>query len=160
MGDIAFFIGNEPPDVDIQILAGDVAPEEGLDTAVWLSIFTDARARDDDELPADPGQGFRDRRGWWGDSYPDVAGDVFGSRLWLLERSKATQQTLTRAVQYAREALVWLKQDGIAEDVAVSGKWVLTEPGQKILALEVEIHRPANPDVTFRFHYVWKAAGG
>ncbi len=48
--------------------------------AVLISLFTWRRANADDTLP-DP-RGFR--MGWWGDTYPVVANDRIGSRLWLL----------------------------------------------------------------------------
>jgi phage gp46-like protein len=60
-----------------------------LDTAVILSLFTDRRALDSDDIPKNS-----DRRGFWGDAYPLVENDQWGSRLWTLHRAKATNETL------------------------------------------------------------------
>ncbi|MFH0024517.1 phage GP46 family protein [Pseudomonas fluorescens] len=77
-----------------------------LTRAVLISLFTWRRAADDDALDDD------ERFGWWGDSFPTVADDRIGSRLWLLRRVKLTRQTQMDAEFYAREALQWLIDDG------------------------------------------------
>ena len=82
-----------------------------LTRAVTISLFTWRRANPDDDLPGDL------RMGWWGDSFPSVPNDRIGSRLWLLSRAKLTAETVTRAREYAEEALRWLVEDGIAARV-------------------------------------------
>ncbi|MDD2053841.1 phage GP46 family protein [Pseudomonas putida] len=77
-----------------------------LTRAVQISLFTWRRANVDDVLDDDQ------RFGWWGDSFPSVADDRIGSRLWLLRRVKLTTQTQLDAEFYAREALQWLIDDG------------------------------------------------
>ena len=77
-----------------------------LTRSVLISLFTWRRAADDDALDDD------ERFGWWGDSFPSVADDRIGSRLWLLRRVKLTRQTQLDAEFYAREALQWLIDDG------------------------------------------------
>ncbi len=77
-----------------------------LTRAVQISLFTWRRANVDDVLDDDQ------RFGWWGDSFPSVADDRIGSRLWLLRRVKLTAQTQLDAEFYAREALQWLIDDG------------------------------------------------
>ena len=86
---------------------------EPLVRAVVISLFTWRRANPDDDLPGDL------RMGWWGDSFPPVANDRIGSRLWLLSRSKLTAETVSRAKEYAEEALRWLIDDGVAARVDV-----------------------------------------
>lgn len=132
-----------------------LAADDGLETAVVLSLFTDRRAEADDELPA----GATDRRGWWGDAIPPVVdgaavdGDRIGSRLWLLSREKQTAETLNRARGYAAEALAWLVADGIAERVDVAAEWVRTG----VLGLAVTIARPAGEEVELRYATAWQA---
>ena len=109
----------------------DLASDDTIETAVILSLFTDARADPADALPA----GETDRRGWWGDAVPEVEGDCWGSRLWLLAREKQTQETLARAREYAREALSWLLEDGHATRIDVHASWVR----QGLLGLSVEV---------------------
>jgi phage gp46-like protein len=62
--------------------------------------------------------------GWWGDSYPAIADDRIGSRLWLLRRVKLTAQTQRDAEFYAREALQWLLDDGHVIGLEVSSEQV------------------------------------
>ena len=95
--------------------------------AVIISLFTWRRAHDDDVLP----NAGMSRMGWWGDSFPPVANDRIGSRLWLLARSKLTDSTAQQAQDYAEEALQWLIDDGVAARVDVSA----TRRGISTLAL-------------------------
>ena len=64
---------------NIQQAGIDMLTDDSLTTEVIISLFTDRRALDSDDLPG----GDSDRRGWWGDSYRDRP---IGSRLWLLSR--------------------------------------------------------------------------
>lgn len=128
---------------------GALAEEEGLATAVMLSLFTDRRAEPDDALPegADPLFG---ARGWIGDALllgPAAGADRIGSRLWLLAREKQVEETLRLAEDYAREALDWLIADGLAREVAVSASW----SGLGSMALRVEIAPPAGEPAVFSF---------
>ena len=127
----------------------DLATDAGLTTAVILSLFTDARARDDDALPP----GATDRRGWWGDAYPVVAGDRIGSRLWLLRASKQLPAALVQARTYAREALDWLIEDGVARRLEVEAFIVRFE----VLGLLIRIYRPDGREVPLRFDLLWSA---
>ena len=53
----------------------DLQGDDGLMTAVIISLFTDARAHDDDPLPDERVGVSSDRRGWWGDCLPDAQGE-------------------------------------------------------------------------------------
>ena len=87
--------------------------ETSLIRAVVISLFTWRRAAPDD--PVDD----EERFGWWGDSYPTIADDRIGSRLWLLRRVKLTAGTQRDAEFYANEALQWLLDDGQVLEVDV-----------------------------------------
>lgn len=132
--------------LDMAISDDDLASDEGLRTAVSLSLFTDRRAEDDDQLPAADG----DVRGWWADEFADVSGDRYGSRLWLLDRSKRLADVVPRAEEFAREALAWLLEDKVAESVEV-----IAEVRDQMLALLVTITRPGSDPVSFRFAHAW-----
>lgn len=121
--------------------------DDGLDTAVILSLFTDARAGDDDVLP----HGQSDRRGWWADAYPATTGDRIGSRLWLLRASKQLQSSLTTAKQYAEEALAWMVDDGVAKRVEVE----TFIPRDEVMGMIVRIHKPDGAVSSFRFEQLW-----
>lgn len=137
---------------DLRVVNGQLEPEAGLLTAVVISLFTDRRARADDPLPARE----TNRRGWWGDVLPEAAGDQIGSRLWLLSREKTTEQVRLRAIEYAREALAWLREDGIAEDVEIEAEIQRPNAGvPSVLALGIRIVKPEDREIAFRFRYVW-----
>lgn len=134
---------------DLAIAGGDLATDDGLETAVILSLFTDRRAEDTDQLP----DGHTDRRGWWGDVRPVVVDDRIGSRLWLLGREKQMESVLERAREYARQALEWLLIDQVAESIDVVAEFVRAG----VLGLQVDIQRPSSDTVNFRFELVWSA---
>ncbi len=87
------------------VLAGTF--EASLLRSVVISLFTWRRAGPDDPLDDD------ERYGWWGDTFPSVADDRIGSRLWLLRRVRLNAATRRDAEFYAREALQWLVDDGL-----------------------------------------------
>ncbi|MDQ0670201.1 phage GP46 family protein [Pseudomonas sp. W2I6] len=87
--------------------------KNALTRSVLISLFTWRRAAPDDAVDDD------ERFGWWGDSFPSVADDRIGSRLWLLRRVKLTHQTQLDAEFYAREALQWLIDDGHCSAIEV-----------------------------------------
>ena len=111
---------------------GDLLEEFGLHTAVLDSVLSDRRAEPTDDIP----DGTTDRRGFWGDSIAEVEGDRWGSRRWLLERSKATDDVLGDEEDYAQEALKWMVEDGIATSVETSAAWIAPE----VLCLSIIIH--------------------
>lgn len=120
-------------EADLVYEDGDLSYEQGIATAAVISLFTDRRALDDDELPDSRSM---DKRGWWGDlGNPDVEDDQIGSRLWLLERSKTTEQTLVFAKQYTEEALQWIIDDGLASEIEVNVERQ-GDPGNDRLAIQ------------------------
>ncbi len=132
---------------DLSVEGNDLAQASSLQTAIYLSLFLDRRAEESDILP----DGETDRRGWWGDAHPNVDGDQIGSRLWLLSRSKQTQETLTRAEDYAREALQWLIDDAVSDEITVTA----SIPQTGVLGLEIGIRRPDADPINFRYSYAW-----
>lgn len=148
MTDIALLWDQSLVGCDLGLVDGQLLTDDGLDTAILISLFTDARARPDDAIPDGD-----DPRGWWGDAFA-AAGDETGSRLWLLSREKQTVQTLERARTYARESLAWLIADGVATSVEIA---VEAQPNDR-LAIGVEITRPTGP-ARSRFDYIWDTTG-
>ncbi len=129
-----------------------LAEDSGLKTAVVLSLFTDRLAENDDELP----DGTTNRRGVWTDTFATVDGDLQGSRLWLLSRSKQQQAVVNKAMEYAEEALKWLIDDGIAKEVNVEAAAIASG----VLALGIEIVKPGGETVGFKFENLWEALNG
>ncbi|MEF2145116.1 MAG: phage GP46 family protein [Desulfovibrionaceae bacterium] len=120
-------------DVALSASGTDLATDDSLATAVLVSLFTDRRADDADELPA----GETSRRGWWADeTLPRLINgtpDRIGSKLWLLRREKALPEVVARARDYAEEALQWLVDEEHCRSVAVEAE----RQGQDRLALRV-----------------------
>ncbi len=132
---------------DLALDGPDLATDDGLHTAAILSLFGDARAHADDDIP----DGTADRRGYWADTYAEIAGDVWGSRQWLLGREKQIPATLARAREYAEEALRWLVDDGVARSVSATAS--VLRPG--VLALEITIARANDAVARYRFETFW-----
>lgn len=133
---------------DWQIAGPGLAEEDGLETAIIISLFTDRRANHDDILPATDD----DRRGWWGDYLADTAGDLIGSRLWLLEREKLTDAVLLKAKEIAAESLQWLIEDGVARAVTVTAERLQATA----LGLLIEITKPDGSVVSYQFSRFWQ----
>jgi len=146
MSDLALFWDTERFAADVVVGPVDLATDEGLEAAIIASLFTDARARDDDPLPDDAG-----RRGWWGDSLEAVGEPRLGSRLWLLGREKQLPKVVERARAYVQEALAWLVADGVAASVETTAEIVRTG----VLGIGVVVTRPGA--ASRRFDFVWKA---
>lgn len=133
------------------ILSGfDLVRDDGLETGVIISLFTDRRASPEQitaELPQD------DLRGYWGDIGNAIPSDKTGSLLWLLAREKQLPQVLGRAQQYCREALAWMVEDLIATRVEVTTEFA----ARGWMWITVDIFRPTGSPVRYRFNYEWAA---
>lgn len=138
-------------------LAGDwtvtgpaLSEDDGLETAIVLSLFTDRRAGPDEPLPGAQD----DRRGWWADAFADVPGDRIGSWLWLLSREKQEQRVVVRAREYAAQALDWLVEDGVVRAVNVTAEIVRSG----VLGLGIEVVRANEAAQKYQFATFWKGA--
>lgn len=145
-GEIKLVWDDERGRADIAIENNDLVLEDGLETSVIISLFTDRRVPFGQSAP-DTGE----RRGWWADGLGEIA-DNWGSRLWTLETRPLTSDTMRDAETYCLEALQWMIDDGIAGEVNVT----VTRSGQNTLSIGVEIVKPSygEPE-TDRYHYIW-----
>jgi phage gp46-like protein len=103
---------------DFDIENGDIKSVEGFDTAIKVSLFTDARAPEAKVTKPE------NRRGWMPNLASPVENREMGGLLWLTEQRRLTQDSLNEAVDYARKSLLWFVQDGLAKDVTVTGEIV------------------------------------
>ena len=151
MTDIA--ITWDPPNLrgDWTALLGGLATDEGLRSAVLVSLFTWRRASPDYVPPAGSGA---ERHGHWSDTY---TGRQIGSRLWQLRRAKKTDDTtlLNLAQTYCQEALQWLLDDGVATQVFVRATWHGQSIGATVIDLYVNISRPGSDQIGFAFAWAW-----
>lgn len=128
------------------VLAGaQLMSDTDLQTAILISFFTDRIAHPDDVIL----DGSGDPRGWIG----DVPGDPpIGSRFWLIDRSKQTNQVLNEANQYAVECVQWLIDDGVVQKFDITVEF--TRPG--MLGIEVIAYRVNGQQLpALKFSYVW-----
>ncbi|MDI9407681.1 MAG: phage GP46 family protein [Candidatus Pacebacteria bacterium] len=139
-------------DGDLAIINGDLAVDDGIATAIVLSLFSDRRASPAELMAFARGSIVSDDpRGW---PLETVAGETprrFGSRIWLLTRDKQTDETRRAVIDAAAEALAWLKSERLVKAVAVDGVWRRPE----LLELTVTVTR--TDGVTQSYFY---SAGG
>ena len=93
----------------------DVETVEGFETAIIVSIFTNARA-DESEI-SDPLR----RGGWWGNVLNPSEYEL-GSRNWMLEREKMTNRVTRDFQRYTTRCLNWLLQQQIINALNVGVK--------------------------------------
>jgi phage gp46-like protein len=128
----------------------ETAQQALLYRAVEISLFTWRRAEPDDKLDDDQ------RMGWWGDSFPAVASDKIGSRLWLLRRKTIVPETLRQAEAYAREALQWMLDDALVTGVDVQ----VSSPDRTRVDVVVQLSDEGGPLPLFNFNDIWQVQHG
>tara|TARA_R110001606_G_C15386127_1_gene650985 strand:+ start:434 stop:874 length:441 start_codon:yes stop_codon:yes gene_type:complete len=123
---------------------GAVAPDSEVATAVLISIFTDRRAEEGDEVLDG------DYKGWWGDTYQDTK---IGSRLWTLKRRKATPQTLRLANDIIKQCLQWLVDDGIVLETIVENEWSRADRNR--MNMRITLIKPDTTKLDFKYEGKW-----
>lgn len=120
-----------------------------LTRALVISLFTHRRADPDDNADVP--------MGWWGDTWPMVANDRYGSKLWLLQRSKLTNALVNTVRTYIRESLQWMLDDGVVSRVDID----VQRTGINELGNSIVLWRRDGP-VTISFNDFWSviANGG
>lgn len=144
MSDITTVWSVERSQGDWLLSGPDLMSGSDLATAVLLSVFTDRTANPDDTIP----DGTGDPRGWWGDQGETVP---IGSRLWLLDRAKQNDDTLTRAHDYLTECLQWLIDDGVAARVNVLVEWTRNS----MLGANIVVRRTDGTTESVAFSWAW-----
>lgn len=144
MSDIALVLKNNC--FDLNLKNGDLERDEGLETAVAISLFSDRRVTDEEKPDL-----ANSKKGFWGDMFSEIDQDKIGSRLWVLDRAKRTDETLRRAEDFAREALNWLIEDGVADNIEVIASF--DETASNSWLLNVTIKKPAGN--SSKFLVVW-----
>ena len=124
---------------------GSLFEDDGLETVVSNSLFTDAKATLDELKRAGLQQ-----RGYWFDAYDDNPAQNTGSKLWLLEGCVVNADTLTRAKTYSEEALAWMVEAKAARQVDV----VVDRMGSEHLSIEVSVYKPGE---TSPYVLTWEA---
>ncbi|MCW4628290.1 MULTISPECIES: phage GP46 family protein [Marinomonas] len=131
------------------IIDGDLV-DSSVAELVLISLFTDSRASDSDELP----DGSSDLRGWPGDTYSTTP---WGGKLWLLKREKLISDVKNLAVKYAENALAWMLVDAGDGIMAKSVSVVGSIPRINTLALTIVITKSDNRTMTVSVSQRWEA---
>jgi phage gp46-like protein len=139
LGDI-FLDVDDAGNGDCVFIPGGVACDFGLQTAVYISLFTDAEDT----------EGRTTQRGGWWDDAIDSYGSL-GSRLWTLGREKMTADICARAQKYCEEALQWMLDSGAAKSVSVTA----TRSGLYWLTIDIDVTKPDDSATTFTYSYNW-----
>lgn len=148
MADIRTVWNGETQTGDWQIVGGALDASGDLETAVLLSLFTWARAAEDDPLPYEGA----DRKGWWGNLDGEALHGIreIGSKLWLLARRLQNEETRQDAIRYAADALNWMKDSAVVARIDVDAQWV--RPG--MLGLVIKLYA-ADGSIAFDRRYAW-----
>lgn len=142
MTDIRISSGEVAFETDFRIVLNDIESDEGLEGAVAISLFLDARAGAGDELP----DGETDRRGYWGDEF--IENGTIGSKLWLLDRAPLNDPTDRIAEQYILEALDWMVTERVVASVAAQ-----VSHDDVVRHLLVTLTRPDGTDLKVKYRY-------
>lgn len=147
LGDIKFYY-DFPAPADVKVVGTTLFRDPGFETAVLISLFSDARASSDDPLPDNNDT----RRGWWGSA---VTGTEVGSKLWLFDRSNINNAMMAQQAQYIEQALAWMITDGIASKITATATRSDTRTTQ--INYSVSIQSPTKGTIFFQFFYNWKS---
>jgi len=127
--------------IDAEFSTGGIlAANDDLFTAALISLFSDAEAGPDDQLPL----GEEDPRGWW-------AGPI-GSKLWLRARSRLDDITRALIKNDIEEALAWMIDDDVV--VAIDVELETPEPGR--LYARVGFRRTDGTKRALAFAVLWE----
>lgn len=133
-----------PTGGDLSLKDGDLELDQGLETAVLVSVLSEARAPDLDQLDTLA----TNPRGFW----PDTSRDRFGSLLWQLEREKRLPKTAQAARDAAIASLGWMVEDGVAGALEAQASF----DAQGVLDLDVQIARGSSK----KYAGLWAGTSG
>lgn len=131
--------------IDFALDQGDLAVDNGLETAVLISLFSDRESDDSNAIDT--------HSGWWGDLTLDHHNDHIGSELWTLSRETLTPRTVIRAKAIVEDALQWLIDDAVADKVTV----IVAISPQKQLDIRIVVERQGANALHLRFDANWQA---
>jgi phage gp46-like protein len=117
---------------DLSIVGGQSVMDEGLENAVYLSLFTPP--------------------GWWGNILSTSPSDRYESRIPELFRRTLTNQVRIDAEKYAADALAWMITERIADKITPTA----TILSVGVLGLAIKIEQPGR-EVIVRYQLSWAA---
>lgn len=148
MSDIALVWDNMNGRADFAIVNGDLLMDNGLNTALIISIFCDRQAAPGDVIP----DGGSDPRGWWGDSAgAGIPGMLTGSGLWLEIPGLQTDAKLLALQNRVLTATAWMTSGtpAVADKVTCTA----TYPALGAVNISVSVYQDSNVST---YDYFWK----
>ena len=121
---------------DIALDANDVKKELGLNSGVFLSIFSQGRAEG--------------RGGYWGDFLAEINQDQLGSIVWSFLNKPNTVANRQEIVAAIEASLSWMLEDSVASNVSVE----LTNVLKGSVEFTIEIERLEDEAVS-AFTFLW-----
>jgi phage gp46-like protein len=131
---------------DLTITDGDFTGVVGFDTAINVSLLTDARAIN---IPT-PGL----RRGYVGDILTSEIGRSLGSTLWTFSQARLTTEIKNEIRISAEQSLNWMVEDNIAKAVSVS----VSHTGSRTVVVLIEI--TTNEGKNQQYEVIWRQTYG
>jgi phage gp46-like protein len=117
-------------DLKIDPFSRDFVTVKGLESASFVSLFSDRRAHADEVH--DP----MERRGWIGNIVSDVPNDNHGSGLWLYEQRRLTPDVANGVRVEAEQSHTWMLDERIVDSVSAS---VVMDPVTRTISLILEL---------------------
>lgn len=114
---------------DITITDGQPQMTSGIETAVYLSLFT---------------------AGYWGNAISD---EQYASEMEDLFARPLTNQTRLAVMDEAKRLLAWMVENGIAQEIEVRAEI----PSVGVLHLAITIHEPGGAEETIAYALNWEA---
>lgn len=133
---------------DLTVENGDLKAVSGFDTALLVSLLTDARASSTQVVLPER------RRGWLGNIVSTVANRQLGSLLWLVDQRRLNQTTLNDTIDHVRNALNWLQDDNLVTNLEVTGSLIPLQGIQIYVTITA-----LNGDTESHYINIWEVTG-
>ena len=132
-------------DLEIDSGTGQYRTVQGMETAITVSLFSDARA------PAAQVTNAGLRRGWIGDVLTADINQFLGSTLWTYSQSRITQATLNGIRTAAEQAFTNMINQGI-----ITGVTATVELSQDNRGISVGIELRRTDNTVERYDRLWR----
>jgi phage gp46-like protein len=130
-------------DIPLTADGKDIATVDGIETALMVSLYTNARTSGS-KVP----DSFN-RQGWAGNLLTLKDGFELGSELWTLKQARLVQNTLNAGQDLVRRSLQWMIDDGVADVINV------TMTSKTDRAGEIKILLYKDLDLIARYITIW-----
>jgi phage gp46-like protein len=135
-------LNNDKGYYDFSLENGDFKLTNGLETALFMSIFCEKRAAPS-EMPAP-----ETRRGWWGNTVLGYGNYEIGSKLWLLEQARKDNIVLGLSKTYVADGLQWLLEDNYAKNITINTSFIVDG-----IEIQIDIAISQNKTISNSFQF-------